>query len=73
MRTPRKAIATGLSVPERMLLFCVASGTNWQKASVTAETVPVTVVKGLVQGDTAGRLSLTAEGRAALRALLKPR
>jgi hypothetical protein len=26
-----------LTVPERVLLFCVASGTDWQKAGVTGE------------------------------------
>jgi hypothetical protein len=30
-----------LSVRERVLLFCVASGTDWQKAGITGETVTV--------------------------------
>jgi hypothetical protein len=54
-----------------MLLFCIASGTDWQKAGVTGETVTVMVVKGLIERDAAGSLSLTGEGRAALGALLK--
>jgi hypothetical protein len=60
-----------LTVPERVLLFCVASGTDWQRASVTGETVTLMVVKGLVERDASGRLTLTEQGRAALDALLK--
>jgi hypothetical protein len=75
MKLPRKpeSIAGGLSVPERILLFCLASGTDWQKAAVTGETVTVMMVKALVERDAAGRLSLTDAGRAALGALLKER
>jgi hypothetical protein len=75
MKVVRKpeSIAAGLSVPERILLFCLASGTDWQKAAVTGETVTVMMVKALVERDAAGRLSLTNEGRAALAALMKDR
>jgi hypothetical protein len=58
-------------VPE--LLFCIASGTDWQKAGVTGETVTVMVVKGLVERDAAGKFTLAGEWRAALGALLKER
>jgi hypothetical protein len=61
---------TALGVPERMLLFCIASGTDWQRAGVTGETVTARVVKGLLVRDSLGRLALTEDGRAALRALL---
>ena len=73
MKAARKpeAIAATLSVPERILLFCIASDTDWQKATVTGETVTVMVVKGLVERGPAGRLSLTDAGRAVLAALLK--
>jgi hypothetical protein len=57
-----------LDAPERILLFCIASGTDWQKAGVTGETVTVMVVKGLVERDVAPRLT---QGRAAFLALLK--
>jgi hypothetical protein len=55
MKAVRKpeTIAAGLSVPERVLLFCIASGTDWQKAGVTGETVMVMVVKELVDRDAA--------------------
>src|ERR1019366_1129897 len=33
-----ESIAVALSVPERLLLFCLASGTDWQKAGITHAT-----------------------------------
>jgi hypothetical protein len=64
------ASAKGLTVRERMLLFSVASATDWQSAGVTGETVTAMIVKGLIARDAAGHLTLTSGGRAALRALL---
>jgi hypothetical protein len=63
--------ADALTVPERILLFCVASGTDWQRAGITGETVTLLVVKGLVDRDALARLTLTEKGRAALTALLQ--
>ena len=60
-----------LSVPERVLLFCVASGTDWQRAGVTGDIVTLLVVKGLLSRDAAGALSLSKDGRAALDELVK--
>ena len=59
-----------LTVRERMLLFCVGSETDWQRAGVTGETVTNMIVKGLVVRDALGRPALTDDGRATLRALL---
>ncbi len=70
MAKPPIPDTTALGVRERMLLFCVASGTDWQRAGVTGETVTALVVKGLLARDSVGRLILTEGGRAALRALL---
>jgi hypothetical protein len=53
-----------------MLLFCVASGTDWQRAGITGETVTALVVKGLIERNSGGRLSLTEGGRETLRTLL---
>jgi hypothetical protein len=58
-----EAIAATLSVPERILLFCIASDTDWQKATVTGETVTVMVVKGLVERDAAGYESVLSKQR----------
>jgi hypothetical protein len=62
--------AKALSVPERLLLFCIASGTDWTKAGTTGETVTAVVVKGLIDRDAAGTLALTDRGRVVLRAML---
>jgi hypothetical protein len=38
-----------LSTAERVLLFCVASGTEWANAGITAATVTAMIVRGLIQ------------------------
>ena len=63
-------IAADLSTPQRILLFCIASGTEWAEAGVTGATVTATVVRGLVDRDAAARLVLTTDGRVVLNALL---
>jgi hypothetical protein len=74
-----------LGVQERVLLFCLASGTDWKQAGVTFKTVADMLVMGWRRGLplvkthrpggrpalTGGRLALTDAGRAALRALLR--
>ena len=42
----------------------------WLHAGLTGETVTAMVVKGLVERDAGGALSLTDRGRAVLRAML---
>ena len=64
------AVRTELSMPERILLFCVASGTEWDRAGVTGATVTVLVVRGLIERDAGGRLVLTKQGRAVLDAMI---
>ena len=63
-------VAAGLSARERVLLFCAASGTNWQHAGVTGENVTAMVVKGLITRDAAGEIALTDRGRPVFRAML---
>jgi hypothetical protein len=66
-----------LGVQERVLLFCLGSGTDWKPAGVTLKTVgrvvgmfaPFTLVKPIGGGPRA----LTDAGRAALRAPLRDR
>jgi len=62
--------AAALNVPERVLLFCVASKTEWVRAGITGATVTTMTVKGLVDRDAAGEFTLTKQGRAVLAALL---
>jgi hypothetical protein len=62
--------AEALGIPERFLLFCIASKTEWERAGITGPTVTAMVIKGLIGREPAGKLYLTKEGRAALAALL---
>jgi len=36
---PTADAAPGLNIPERILLFCVASDTDWEHAGITGTTV----------------------------------
>jgi hypothetical protein len=65
------AIRSELSTPERILLFCVASGTEWERAGVTRATITMLVVRCLIERDTGARLVLTKKGRAALDAMIE--
>jgi hypothetical protein len=65
-KRPRSAAtatpATDLSTPERVLLFCVASDTEWERAGITGATVTAMIVRGLIEQDAANRLALTEQG-----------
>jgi hypothetical protein len=54
------AISESLSAPERALLFCVSSGTEWVRVGITLAVVQHMIVRNLVQRDAAGRLGLTS-------------
>jgi len=70
-RVSFESIAASLTVPERVLLFCLASDTDWQKAGVTHATAQHMMVRGLIdRGGTAGAYVLTDQGRAVFAALL---
>jgi hypothetical protein len=45
-----------------MLLFCIGSETDCQRAGVTGETVTAVIVKGLIVRDALGHLALTDAG-----------
>jgi hypothetical protein len=62
--------AKSLTVRERVLLFCAASGTDWERAGIAGETVTGMIVKGFVVRDALGLLTVTGRGRMALRQLL---
>jgi hypothetical protein len=64
------AQAQALSIPARLLLFCVASRTGWERAGITRATITTLVVRGLIERDAAGGLTMTKQGRAVLAALL---
>jgi hypothetical protein len=68
-----QSIAGRLTVPERVLLFCLASETDWQAASVTHATAQHLMVRGLIErAEGATRYRLTELGMAVLEALLDP-
>jgi hypothetical protein len=64
-----ETIAAELTVPERVLLFCLASDTNWVKAGVTHSTA--LLVRNLVERDHATDFVLTDQGRSVLDALIR--
>ena len=69
-KTPTEAPALdALTVPERILLFCVASGTAPPKTGKIRRTIEGLTIKGLIKREP-DRLALTALGRATLEALL---
>jgi hypothetical protein len=64
-------IAAELTVPERVLLFCLASDTNWVKAGVSHSTTQHLLVRNLVKRDRATDFALTDQGRLVLDALIR--
>jgi hypothetical protein len=76
IRTKPDALLTpqalaSLSVQERVLLFCLASGTDWERAGVTHATAQQVLVRGLIDRDPGpARFKLTTLGRDVLAALL---
>jgi hypothetical protein len=68
--TSASLIAAGLPLKERLLLFCIASDSEWARAGIPDEIVTATIIKGLISRDAAGVLALTDQGRAVLRAML---
>ncbi len=65
------ALAAKLSVAQRVLLFCLATNTDWRKAGIASPTVQLSIVQNLIERDErTSRLELTARGRAVLAELL---
>ena len=54
-RPAKAAAAPVLSIPERVLLFCVASDTDWEHAGITGTTVTAMIVRVTQRGRTAIR------------------
>lgn len=65
-------IAAGLTVAERVLLFCIASATDWSKVATHA-AVRHLMVRSLIERARIGSgYVLTPEGRAVLNVLVRP-
>src|SRR5258708_8667610 len=69
-RPPQEPPATDLTARERILLFCVASGTDRRPAGAMGEVVTGIIVIGLVVRDAQRRLSLTPPRPPVLKAIL---
>jgi hypothetical protein len=65
-------IAAGLTVAERVMLFCVTSDTDWMKAGVRAVTTRALLVKGLIERQYVLHYRLTPLGRAVFDVLVRP-
>ena len=65
-----QAQADALRIPERILLFCIASKTERERAGITGAEVTAMVIKGLIGREPTGQLYLTKQGRAVFAALL---
>ena len=71
-KTPTtEMIAAELTVPERVLLFCLASDTNWVKAGVSHSIAQHLIVRNLVERNHAADFALTDQGRSVLDALIR--
>jgi hypothetical protein len=65
--------ANDLRIPERLMLFCLSSGTDWERAGITHATAQQMLVRGLIDREgAAGRFRLTPLGRSVFTVLLKP-
>jgi hypothetical protein len=64
-----ESIGAELTVPERLLFFCVASDTDFANAGIPGGTTQQMQIKNLIERDGA-RFVLTQQGRAVLAALL---
>ena len=63
-------IASGLTATERVLLFCVATDTDWRKV-VAVGTAQHMLIRGLIEREgSADRFTLTDQGRAVLEVLM---
>jgi hypothetical protein len=71
-KTPTvESTAAALTVPERLLLFCLASGTDWQAAGIAHATAQHMMVRGLIERQATTRYVLTEQGRAVLATFLE--
>jgi hypothetical protein len=71
-KTPTtESIAASLTVSERLLLFCIATDTDWAAAGITGATARMMQVKSLIERDQAAtHFVLTEQGQAVLAAML---
>jgi hypothetical protein len=66
------SVAAELAVTERVLLFCVASDTDWSKVATHAAARHLIVRSLIEREDAAASYRLTPQGRAVLDVLVRP-
>jgi hypothetical protein len=72
-RSPADTVAAGLTIAERVMLFCLASNTNWEGAGIRHAIAQRMLLRGLINRDSGpARFKLTPMGRAVFAALIKP-
>jgi hypothetical protein len=62
--------AAQLNVSERVLLFCLASGTEWAQAGGAGAIATMMLVRGLVERDSTGGLKMTPQGHEVFKVLI---
>jgi len=67
-RPTAKVIAEGLTVPERIMLFCIAFVPLWQRAPLAPSLTRELFVSGLIDREGTNSYTLTDQGRAVLAA-----
>jgi hypothetical protein len=68
-----ETIAASLNVSERLLLFCIATDSDWAGAGITNATVRIMQVINLIEREPgATRFTLTEQGHVVLAALGGP-
>ena len=65
-------LTTALSAHDRVILFCVATATDYSAASITAHALQSMAIRGfLAHNRESGAYTLTDSGRATLTAILE--
>jgi hypothetical protein len=73
MKFTPETIAASLTVSERLLLFCVATDSDWAGAGITNATARTLQIIDLIEREPeATRFALTEQGHAVLAALGGP-
>lgn len=49
MTATPKEMAAQLTPQQRVFLFCIASGTDWQRFNIQAPTIQLTILRNLIE------------------------
>ena len=69
---PMEKLTTTLSAHDRVILFCVATATDYAAVGITAHAMQSMAIRGFIAHDReSGAYTLTDSGRATLTAILE--